>query len=382
FDRSTAERLSAMFVRLLEAVSEAPETRLIDLPLLDKAEEAVLLGDFNATAEDFALDQTVVDLFAGQVKASPGAIAVVDGEGQLTYAEVDAASNRLARHLMARGVGPESVVGVCLDRSTALMTALLAIFKAGGAYLPLDPAYPEERLAFIVEDAGVEVVVTNAELSGGHRGLAGKGLMLDTAETQRALARCSGTAVTDAERSAPLTPLTLAYILYTSGSTGKPKGVMVGHRELTNRLSWMQEDVPIGPGDVVLQKTPYTFDVSVWEFFWWACHGAQLVMLAPGAHRDAGAVAEAMERHGVTALHFVPSLFDTYLDLLEAGEGLGSLPHLRAVFTSGEALSARAVERFHKVARTEWAGTVLRNLYGPTEAAVDVTAYGTQGGED
>ncbi|MTH94605.1 AMP-binding protein, partial [Roseibium sp. RKSG952] len=171
------------------------------------------------------------------------------------------------------------------------------------------------------------------------------------------------------------------YIIYTSGSTGRPKGVMVGQRELRNRLAWMQSDVAIGTGDVILQKTPYTFDVSVWELFWWGCHGACVVMLAPGAHRDAQLVGAAMRDHAVSVLHFVPSLFDHYLDVLESGTLLESLDRLRAVFTSGEALSALASRRFHQVAEANGCMAVLRNLYGPTETAVDVTAYEVSGTE-
>ncbi|WP_196223272.1 non-ribosomal peptide synthetase, partial [Roseibium sp. RKSG952] len=385
FERETAARIVTAFRRALDFVTKSPETALRYIPLLGASERRLVTKGVNATDRAYPLDQTILDLFAGQVQLRPGAWAVSDARRRATYAELDAASNRLARHLIAHGAGPEIVIGVCLDRSTDLIVCLFGILKAGAAYLPLDPDGPADRLNYMAQDANVKAVVTSRRHSGRLEELAvGTGPMLvilDSEETADALADCPSSAITDVDRHAPLTPQTLAYVIYTSGSTGKPKGVMVGHKELTNRLAWMQEDLPIGPDDVILQKTPFTFDVSVWEFFWWAANGASAVLLAPGAHRDAAKVAQAMSFHHVSVLHFVPSMFDHYLDLLESGAGLASLENLKAVFASGEALSARAVQRFHDITRMQGRSIALCNLYGPTEAAVDVTAYRTAGDE-
>ncbi|MTH94677.1 AMP-binding protein, partial [Roseibium sp. RKSG952] len=267
-------------------------------------------------------------------------------------------------------------------------------WKAGAAYLPLDPEDPDDRRAFMLKDAGLKICVTSRRTASGCTGLFSGGVCGVVCDDFGSVIRIAGMSagpvtdaepvtdagpVTDAERLAPLSADCLAYQIYTSGSTGRPKGVMVGHAALSNRLAWMQQLVPLGPGDVVLQKTPANFDVSVWELFWWACHGAQLVMLAPGAHRDAGRVAEAMAAHQVGVLHFVPSLFDPWLDLVDGGQAVAGLTGLRAVFTSGEPLAAEAAARFHRLAAREGREIGLYNLYGPTETAVDVTACQADG---
>ncbi|MFG5379609.1 AMP-binding protein, partial [Yoonia sp. R2-816] len=227
FDRETAERLVSMYGRVLDAVVSSPETLIGDLPLLDGAERRQVVESFNETAADHPRDKTVVDLFAAQAASVPDTIAVVDGDRELSYGDLDAASSRLARHLIGLGVGPEMVVGVCLERSAELIVALLGIWKAGGAYLPLDPDYPEERLGFMLEDAGASVVLTTAGRLP-ERPDGGLLLVLDDPATEAALAGLPATPVTGAERWAPLNPSSLAYVIYTSGSTGTPKGVMVG----------------------------------------------------------------------------------------------------------------------------------------------------------
>ncbi|HLY58689.1 MAG TPA: amino acid adenylation domain-containing protein, partial [Stellaceae bacterium] len=227
FDRSTAERLAAMLVRLLDAAAAAPETALADLPLLDAAERRLLVETFNDTSVDYPRDKTAVDLFVEQAARAPENPAVIEGERTLSYGELDAASNRLARHLIQMGVGPETVVGVCLERSAELIIALLAIWKAGGAYLPLDPDYPEERLGFMLDDAGAKLVLTSTALAVRPAGAAA--LPLDDLTTTVTLARQSNAPIRPAERRAAPTPDNLAYVIYTSGSTGKPKGVMVAH---------------------------------------------------------------------------------------------------------------------------------------------------------
>lgn len=377
FDTATAERLAGTSVRFVAAATRAPEALVVDLPLLDGVERDRLVRGFNETAVAYPGDALVVDLFGDQAARRPDAIAVVDGERSLRYGELDAASNRLARHLIGLGVGPERVVGVCLERSAELIVTLLAIWKAGGAYLPLDPSYPEDRLAFMLADAGAVAVVATcrsaARLPGADSGGRPVRVLVDAPDTQPVIVAQSAAPLSDADRLAPLTPDSLAYILYTSGSTGRPKGVAVGHRAIMNRLHWMQADGGFGEDDVILQKTPATFDVSVWEFFGWAMCGARVVMLPPGAHRDPEAVARAIHAHDVTSVHFVPSMFEAFLPHLENLRRSS----LQQIYTSGEALPAHQVQAFDAALKP----VRLVNLYGPTEAAVEVTSYETRGDE-
>ncbi|HVW44153.1 MAG TPA: amino acid adenylation domain-containing protein [Amycolatopsis sp.] len=310
YDRSTVEDLARRFVRLVETLD-------LDQPL-----SATSIGELPPTFATTPVPATTLpELFAAQVARTPNATAIVFEGAQYTYAELDARSSELAGRLAATGVGPESIVGVRQDRSLDLIVALLGILKAGGAYLPLDPSYPEERLDFMIEDAA-PVVVLPAALPGGKTPVL----------------------------PAPDNP---AYVIYTSGSTGRPKGVVVSHRAIANRLLWMQHEYGLTSEDRVLQKTPSSFDVSVWEFFWPLIAGATLVVARPGGHKDPDYLAEVMEREAITTVHFVPSMLQAY----------GDRPLPERVICSGEALPE------------DLAKPGMHNLYGPTEAAVDVTYW-------
>jgi amino acid adenylation domain-containing protein/non-ribosomal peptide synthase protein (TIGR01720 family) len=260
-------------------------------------------------------------------------------------------------------VGPEHLVGVALDRGTDLVVALLAVLKAGAAYVPLDTGYPAERLAFMVEDAAPTLVLTSTQAA---RRLPDRAplVLLDALPT----ADFDTAELTDADRLQPLRPEHPAYVIYTSGSTGRPKGAVVPHAGIVNRLLWMQETYRLGPEDRVLQKTPAGFDVSVWEFFWPLITGAVLVLARPGGHREPGYLAELIRCRRITTAHFVPSLLRVFLDDVAAGQARGVL---RRLVCSGEALPTELAERCAEALP----GTELHNLYGPTEAAVDVTAW-------
>jgi amino acid adenylation domain-containing protein len=293
----------------------------------------------------------IQQLIEARVAAQPQATAVLCGGQSLTYAEVNARANQLAHRLRAEGVGPGSIVALMLERSVAMIVGILGIVKAGGAYLPVPPDNPPERTRYMLEDAGVKLVLDE------------KSIDLD--------------ALSGETSNPPLlnTPGDLVYVIYTSGSTGKPKGVMIEHRALVNRLRWMQSAYPIGPGDVILQKTPYSFDVSVWELFWWALEGATLAFLVPGGERNPLAIVDAVRRHQVSVMHFVPSMLNVFLEYLEGRQA--PLPSLRQVFASGEALTPSHVRKFNALLEAR-----LTNLYGPTEATVDVTYYDCPRGPD
>ncbi|HEV3050893.1 MAG TPA: amino acid adenylation domain-containing protein, partial [Longimicrobium sp.] len=354
--------MHAALAGLAEALETAPERPLRNIEVLPEAERAQVLEAWNQTAAEVPADRCIHELFEAQAARTPDAVAVVFEDHSLTYRELNERANRLAHHLVRLGVGPEVRVGICLERSLEMVVSLLAVLKAGGAYVPLDPGLPAERLAYMLEDSATPVLLTRETLRGALPALAGVEVVsLDGAAEEIAAEPAENL-------SAGAGPDSLAYVIYTSGSTGRPKGVMNQHRGVVNRLVWMQAHFRIGADDVVLQKTPFGFDVSVWEFFWPLQQGARLVMARPDGHRDPIYLRDVIEREGVTALHFVPSMLQPFVDAVEAGR-CGSL---RNVVCSGEALPAALVRRFYD----RFDGpVVLTNLYGPTEAAVDVSCW-------
>jgi amino acid adenylation domain-containing protein/FkbM family methyltransferase len=278
----------------------------------------------------------------------------------LRYAALPAGAPALAGTLRAAGAARGALVGVHAERSIDLVVALLATLEAGAAYVPLDPELPADRLAYMLDDAAPAVVLTPRALAPRLGGYGGAVILLDAPDTWPA--------PVDAPSEAA--PSDAAYMIYTSGSTGRPKGALNAHRGIVNRLLWMQEQYDLVPSDVVLQKTPYSFDVSVWEFFWPLLAGARLALARPGGHRDPAYLAELIEREGVTVCHFVPSMLGAFLAELRAGTS-SDCASLRHVVCSGEALTAELVAG----AREALPGAALHNLYGPTECAVDVTHW-------
>ncbi|HEL4846940.1 MULTISPECIES: enterobactin synthase subunit F [Stenotrophomonas] len=346
------EDVEAHAARLLHFVSAALEAGdIAAVPLATVAEAQQVVYGFNATAH--ALPQTtLVELLQQGMDRDPHAPALVFGDTTLDYATLEARSFALAAQLRAMAVGPGSVVAVALPRSLELVIALVAVLRAGATYLPLDLAHPDERLARILASAQPACVLAAAEVSARMDGVP-------------VLAPDQWTALSFAAPWADPAPSDAAYVIYTSGSTGEPKGVVIEHRAIVNRLLWMREHYGIRSDDRVLQKTPATFDVSVWEFFLPLLCGATLVVAGPDAHRDPTELARLIRAHGITTAHFVPSMLDAFL-AAPASEGL----QLRRVFTSGEALDASLRDRFHGRVQAE-----LHNLYGPTEAAVDVSYW-------
>ncbi|WP_329913320.1 enterobactin synthase subunit F [Stenotrophomonas sp. SMYL86] len=346
------EDVEAHATRLLHFVSAALEAGdIAAVPLATVAEAQQVVHGFNATAH--ALPQTtLVELLQQGMDRDPHAPALVFGDTTLDYATLEARSFALAAQLRAMAVGPGSVVAVALPRSLELVIALVAVLRAGAAYLPLDLAHPDERLARILASAQPACVLAAAEVSARMDGVP-------------VLAPDQWTALSFAAPWADPAPSDAAYVIYTSGSTGEPKGVVIEHRAIVNRLLWMREHYGIRSDDRVLQKTPATFDVSVWEFFLPLLCGATLVVAGPDAHRDPTELARLIRAHGITTAHFVPSMLDAFL-AAPASEDL----QLRRVFTSGEALDASLRDRFNARMQAE-----LHNLYGPTEAAVDVSYW-------
>ncbi|MEO3754695.1 amino acid adenylation domain-containing protein [Streptomyces sp. B6B3] len=365
FERDTIADLGEHLRTLVEAALAEPRTPVAALPLLRDAERAAILGERNATHDESALRPvTLHELFAEQVRRAPDRVALSYEDEQLSYAELDRRTNRLARTLRDQGVGPETRVGVCMHRSLDLVLSLLAIVKAGGAYVPLDPDYPRERLAFIAEDARIGIALVGPETGERVGFLNEHGIRLVDVGGEDAGWLDTSPDPVDAEVS----PDNLAYVIYTSGSTGRPKGAMLSHRGICNRLLWMQDAYGLRDHDRVLQKTPYSFDVSVWEFFWPLITGAHLHVARPDGHRDPAYLAELVERQRIDVLHFVPSMLQAFLAQQSVAEHCRDVRH---VVCSGEALPLDVQDQFLRTLPN----TRLHNLYGPTEASVDVTFW-------
>ncbi|MBF6352929.1 non-ribosomal peptide synthase/polyketide synthase [Nocardia flavorosea] len=362
FDEPAVRRIADQLVRVLTALTVAPESPLGDIDLLDSAERDLVLRTWNDTAYPADRTATLVSMFDAQRTRTSDAPALTYADETLTYAEFATRVNLLARWLIDRGVGPESFVALGMRRSIDLVVGMYAVTVAGGAYVPLDPDHPAERTEYILATADPVCVLTS-----------GDDLPIDTAQVRIDKLDLTGYAdspITDADRVAPLRAGNTAYVIFTSGSTGRPKGVAVSHAAIVNRLVWMQTEYGLTSSDAVLQKTPSTFDVSVWEFFWPLQIGARLVIAKPDGHRDPAYLAEIIEAERVTVTHFVPSMLTVFVAALPGEAGARPCASLRLVFASGEALPGRPAQRLR-----ELTGTAVHNLYGPTEAAVDVTFH-------
>jgi amino acid adenylation domain-containing protein len=360
FDAATIVRMAGHYEKLLVGIVENPDQQITRLPLLSDAERHQIVVDWNDTRVGYPRNIPLHKLIEDQVEKTPDAPAVVYESQRLTFRQLNDRANQLAHFLQKRGVGPDVLVAVCTERSLEMVIALLAVIKAGGAYVPFDPEYPKDRLETMLRDANPPVVLTQAHLLDsvpeGSRGV----FCLD---------RDWHTLQSESTDNLPATVggKNLAYAIYTSGSTGKPKGVPNVHEGIVNRLLWMQDMYKLTAKDRVLQKTPFSFDVSVWEFFWPMLTGATLVVARPGGHRDPAYLVNLIAEQGITTLHFVPSMLSIFLE----ASGLERCRSIRQVFASGEALPYELQQRFFE--HLGW--SELHNLYGPTEAAVDVTYW-------
>ncbi|PAT40585.1 non-ribosomal peptide synthetase, partial [Vandammella animalimorsus] len=353
----TPEQLQAHLQRLPEFIAQTwLANTLGELRLASQAEAQRCLFDFNATAHPVP-QTTLAALIEAQMQRSPQATAL-EYEGQsLSYAELDARTSALAQALVAQGVGPDALVAVALPRSLELLIALVAVLRAGGAYLPLDLQHPSERLARIVQLA--RPICALAQQADAARLPAGLPCLPPAAWP-------TAPAAPDAAQQPPAPqPQHLAYVIYTSGSTGEPKGVMIEHQAIVNRLEWMRQHYGFDASDRILQKTPATFDVSVWEFFLPLLCGGTLVIAPPEAHRDPAWLARIIRQQRIGTCHFVPSMLAAFLAEPQA-RGI----QMRRIFTSGEELPASLRQRLHATLHSQ-----LHNLYGPTEAAVDVSYW-------
>ena len=364
-----ADRIGRMWEhleRLLESLVIDPGQRLSELSLLTRGELEQMLTAWNQTAADYPKERCIHQLFESSVERTPEAVAVVYGEQQLTYRELNYRANQVGNYLKKLGVGPEVLVGIFLHRSIEMVVTLLGVLKAGGAYLPLDPSYPTERLSFMLEDAGVRAVLTQQGLQDHLPAYQGETVLIDGGWDK----------ISDESQKEPgskVESMNLAYLIYTSGSTGMPKGVAVSHLSICNHMKWVCVQFSISEKDIMLQKTPFTFDASVWEFYAPLLTGGRIVIAGPAGHRDPTYLVNQIKEHKITLLQVVPSLLSALIE----EKGMEECRSLRAMFCGGEALSEQLQRRFHERLEAK-----LVNLYGPTEVTIDATYWEATAGKE
>lgn len=370
FDGATIVRMMWHYMKLIQNIIDEPTLCVDDYVLMSKEECNNIIIGWNTTQAAYP-DSCLHEIFEMQAAKTPDAVAAIYEDESLTYRELNEKSTLLAIFLQKQGIEPDALMGICVERSLDMIIGLLGILKAGGAYIPLDPDYPADRLEYMIQDSKVSLILTRSGLTDKVSKINGKNIkaiVLDE-DWDEIEHQAQGKAL-----KREVKPNHLAYVIYTSGSTGKPKGTMIEHSSVINRLNWMQKKYPIGIGDMILQKTPFTFDVSVWELFWWCFKGAGVCFLKHGGEKDPEAIVDAVEKYGITTMHFVPSMLNAFLDFIEASGDWNRLGSLRQVFASGEALTLKQVHRFNALLYQR-VGTTLHNLYGPTEATVDVSYY-------
>lgn len=331
------------------------------------------LEEFNNTDKWFPDDVTIQELFEAQARERASDIAIICDHGKafgsghyLTYEQLNEKANQLANCLRSKGAVPDQIIGIIVDRSFAMIIGILGILKAGCAYLPISQENPKERIHYMLSDSEVKILLVQDKT---FEKISFDGHVINLEDSK---------VYTGSAENLPVinTSSDLAYVIYTSGSTGKPKGVMIEHRSLMNRLNWMQNAYSINENDVILQKTPYYFDVSVWELFWWGMQGAKLCLLMPGGEGIPLAIVETIKKHQISVMHFVPSMLNVFLDYLEgkSAEEIKKLSCVKQVFASGEALTPSHVRKYNNVFG-KYTNAKLTNLYGPTEATVDVSYF-------
>lgn len=325
------------------------------------------LDSFNETSHNYDVPEasTLFSLFENTAGANSGKVCIKEGDKEVTFGDLLGISEKLDAEIRKITDGRKSVVAVIAERSVEMYAAIYGIIRGGNAYLPIDPDYPQERIDYILENSNPAAVVVQGKFTSklGNRPCIDMTEFIENAEAVEAVIPACAADENDT-----------AYVIYTSGSTGAPKGARVSHKSAVNRILWMHDRYPLEENDVILQKTPYTFDVSVWELFWWGMCGGSLVASKPGEHFLPARILEEAEKNSVTHLHFVPSVFEVFLNYLETHkEEIGKFDSVKYVFLSGEALSANLVQRFYRI--YDYRKVSLHNLYGPTECAIDVTYY-------
>ncbi|MDT3424992.1 tyrocidine synthetase-3 [Paenibacillus forsythiae] len=363
FKASTIQRMLSHLINVIGQITQNSELNISDIHLLTNDEKNAILYEFNNTDVTYPREKTFIELFEEQVSKTPDALAVITNDSYLSYNELNIKANKLAKVLRAEGVSRNRIVAVIIDRSESMLVSIFAIIKAGGAYLPIDPDYPDSRINYILENSQAALVLTRKKFFSKVKAA------LPKLDVDKQYSESGGENLQIIN-----SPQDLIYVIYTSGSTGNPKGVMIEHRSLINRLDWMQQAYPLSTADTILQKTTYTFDVSVWELLWWSVVGATVYLLGHNQEKDASAIVDIISKRQITTVHFVPSMLRIFLDFVEDHNRSNDLKSLKRVFASGEALQTKQVSEFEERLFNRF-GTQLINLYGPTEATIDVSYY-------
>ena len=361
FEKNTIRRMLDHYRLLLGSCMVSPGDEIYSLDMLDKKEKKVLLQQYNQTKRDYELNITLPELFERQVDKTPNNVAISFEGNQLTYRELDFKASQLAQFLQQSDVQVGDYIPVFMHRSLEMVIALYGILKVGAAYVPLDPEYPLQRLSWMLEDSSAKLILTQSSIESKLPVNSATVICIDANGWAENIKQYNQNRIT-----LEVCPTDTAYVIYTSGSTGKPKGVMNAHNGVVNRLQWMQDTFPIGDDDNLLQKTPFSFDVSVWEFFWPLMTGASLVIARPDGHKDPAYLGKVIQQENISTIHFVPSMLSAFLS---SGE-IKNIDSLKRVFCSGEALTYDIQQEFFSQSSAE-----LHNLYGPTEAAIDVTHW-------
>jgi amino acid adenylation domain-containing protein/non-ribosomal peptide synthase protein (TIGR01720 family) len=393
FTEATIERFICYFKKIISYIQkECPkDIKLSEIEIILEEQKKQILYNFNDTETGYPKDKAIHRLFEEQVEKSHDHTALVgpsvydpsvaiQSPFQITYQELNEKSNRLAYELQIKGVQSDTIVGIMVERSIEMIIGILSILKSEGAYLPIDPKYPDERMKYMLKDSSSKVLLASPEIQAKvkaeveERCVQPQELPLRFINIDTVYGTAFEPSPLTSTSTCQVSSANLAYIIYTSGSTGKPKGVMIRHYSLVNRLNWMQKAYPIYQRDTLLQKTTFTFDVSVWEIFWWVLAGARLCLLVPGGEKDPSIISDAVEKYQVTVMHFVPSMLKVFLEYLKTSSETKKLSSLKQVITSGEALTKCHVVQFNQLLYKK-NFTKLANLYGPTEATIDVSYF-------
>jgi amino acid adenylation domain-containing protein len=366
---SKAQEILTQFMCILDQLPNQLHLSHQAITLLNKTDFEKIIYQWNETVFPYPQDKTLHEIFSEQAKRTPERIALIVSEERLTYKELDTRSNQLAA-MLSNHASASRLIALCLDRSFELLIGILGVLKSGCGYVPLDPNHPDAWMRHVLQDTAATVMLTERD----------KAQRFEIFESLNVFALDDMPYQKFSSDSPVITvkPTDVAYVMYTSGTTGQAKGVVIPHRGVVNRIAWMQRTYPLQATDVVLHKTPYGFDVSVWELLWAHWTGATLVMAKPDGHKDPTYLQDLMMKHQINVVHFVPSMLSAYTDMLRT-MGQQIPMSLRHVFCSGEALSQQQVESFYALSTTQ---VKLHNLYGPTEASIDVTAFTCERGAE
>lgn len=370
FEKNTIKRMCKHYQCILERLVEPTDAIIGEISLLDAREYQKIVDDWNQTDKVFSKDKTLPQLFEAQAAKTPNNIALIFEGQSMTYQQLNQKSNQLAWVILAQCLDnthsklqPDTLIALCLQRSFDMVISILAVLKAGGAYVPIDPEFPKERIDYILQDTSAKIILTQSQLIDNLNQLSRK--INCIAVDQYNLKNIKSSNLPQYSQ-----PNDLAYVIYTSGTTRQPKEVCLPHQGIVNRIEWMQSEYQLNLNDRVLQKTPFTFDVSVWELLWANCYGAVIVLARPNGHKDLDYLYNLIEKEKITITHFVPSMLDTLLENLSLSNRYLN-PSLCYIFSSGEVLKEKTVNNCYELAKHNH--FALHNLYGPTEASIDVT---------